>query len=215
MENNSQAVRVIGQNKRSNLTEKISGGAIFGALSVVVGYYIAPILPRVPNWGIAYFDPVSWLWILSFLIFGIEAGLITTVIGFLGLFLSDPTGIGPFFKLAATIWFIIIPYGYLKMKRLSIKSSELETPKNYIISFTIGWMHRIVVMVVMNLIFITYIWRIPIQFLSFPLFGLDEFSGVAAVVTFVIFINTVQTISDALVPYLLVFRTPIKNYRIW
>lgn len=215
MESKSESVRVIESNKRSNVTEKVSGGAIFGALSVVVGYYLAPILPRVPNWGIAYFDPVSWIWILSFLIFGIEAGLITTVIGFLGLFLSDPTGIGPFFKLAATIWFVITPYAFLKFKKLPLKSSELELPKNYAISFILGWIHRCVVMVVLNLVFITYIWRIPIEFLSFPLFGLDSFSGTGAVITFVIFINTVQTFSDALVPYLLAFRTPIKNYRIW
>ena len=40
-------------------TVEIAGGAIFGALSIVVGALTAPILPRVPGWGIAYFDPIS------------------------------------------------------------------------------------------------------------------------------------------------------------
>lgn len=215
MEQNSQAVRSIDSSKNSSLTEKISGGAIFGALSVVVGYYIAPILPRVPNWGIAYFDPVSWIWILSFLIFGIEASIITSVIGFLGLFLSDPTGVGPIFKLGATIWFVFIPYLYLKLKKLNITSKELEVKSNYIISFAIAWIIRLVVMTTMNLIFLTMVWQVPLQYLSFPLFGLDGFTGLSAVVSFIIFINTAQTFSDALIPYLLTFRTSIKNYRIW
>ena len=215
MEQNSQAVRSIDSSKHSSITEKISGGAIFGALSVVVGYYIAPILPRVPNWGIAYFDPVSWIWILSFLIFGIEAGLITSVIGFLGLFLSDPTGVGPIFKLGATIWFILVPYLYLKLKKMDLKSKELEAKSTYVISFSIAWIIRLIVMTTMNLIFLTMVWQVPLQYLSFPLFGLSSFTGLSAVITFIIFINTLQTFTDALVPYLLTFRTPIKNYRSW
>ncbi len=47
-----------------NLAIKVAGAAIFGALSIVVSVYTTGILPRA-TWGIAYFDPVSIIWMPS------------------------------------------------------------------------------------------------------------------------------------------------------
>jgi len=210
-----QGVRSIEPTKKQSRNVRISGGAIFGALSIVIGLFTAPILPRVPEWGMAFIDPISWIWIISFLIFGIEAGLITLLIGFMGLFLSDPTGIGPFFKLVSTIWFIVIPYLAMKFIKVPLSSEQMENRKFYSLTFLIAHVLRLISMITANLVVLTYVWHVPIQFLTFPFFGLDSISGVSAVISVVIIVNTIQSFTDALIPYLLVFRTPIKKFRVW
>jgi riboflavin transporter FmnP len=55
---------------KSLKTIQIAGAAIFGALSVVISALTTPIIPRIPGWGMAIFDPVSIIWIICFLIFG-------------------------------------------------------------------------------------------------------------------------------------------------
>ena len=54
--------RDIPENRRKNLTIEIAGAAIFSALSIALSALIIanPLLvPRVPGWYIAYFDPIS------------------------------------------------------------------------------------------------------------------------------------------------------------
>ena len=55
--------------KKSQLTLELVGAAIFGALSIVVGAYITPLIPRIPAWEIAIVDPISIIWIICLLIF--------------------------------------------------------------------------------------------------------------------------------------------------
>ncbi|GAG44979.1 unnamed protein product, partial [marine sediment metagenome] len=83
---------------KSQLTIKIAGGAIFGALSAVVAFVISPIINASKIsalWGMALFDPTSWIWIICFLIFGPLAGVISSVIGSFGLLIIDLNPIGP------------------------------------------------------------------------------------------------------------------------
>ena len=96
------------RSKTSLMTLQLAGGAIFGALSIVVSF-IAAFLPRTPE-GFAYFDPVSIIWVLCFLIFGPLAGILCSVIGMVGLMFFDPFApIGPSMKFIATIPMIIVP----------------------------------------------------------------------------------------------------------
>ena len=45
--------------KSSQITLQITGAALFGALSLVFSALLAPIIPRVPGWGIAYIEGVE------------------------------------------------------------------------------------------------------------------------------------------------------------
>ena len=102
------------------------------------------------------------------------------------------------------------------MKFIKVLSSEqMENRKFYSLTFLIAHVLRLISMITANLVVLTYVWHVPIQFLTFPFFGLDSISGVSAVISVVIIVNTIQSFTDALIPYLLVFRTPIKKFRVW
>ena len=92
-------------------TLEIAGAAIFGALSTILSVFTAPYLPRVPGMPIAYLDPVSFIWITCFLIFGVRSGLLCSFIGTITLMFADLANApwGPLMKLAATLSLIIVP----------------------------------------------------------------------------------------------------------
>ena len=58
------------RSQRSEFIIQLAGGAIFGALSTVMAIMLKPIIDatRITGWGIAMFDPVSWVWIICFLV---------------------------------------------------------------------------------------------------------------------------------------------------
>ncbi|MFX1419632.1 MAG: hypothetical protein ACFE9N_11990, partial [Promethearchaeota archaeon] len=100
----------------SQILIELSGAAIFGALSIVVGAFLAPNIPRIAGWFIAIVDPISIIWIACLLIFGVRAGILCSIVGAVGLMPFDFTGwIGPSMKLAATISLIIVPIIFLKL----------------------------------------------------------------------------------------------------
>jgi len=114
--------------------KKIVIASVLASLSIAIAP-VAEIVPRIPGWGIAIFDPVSFFWIISFLLGGIWVGLVSTIAGTMGLFLYDPTAVGPFFKLVATLPMILVPwYGVRKLKNtvggesLLDRSEETVTP---------------------------------------------------------------------------------------
>ena len=82
-----QGVRSIEPTKKQSRNVRISGGAIFGALSCN-RLFTAP-LPRVPEWDGIYLTQFHGYGLSRFSLSG-YAGLITLLIGFMGLFLSDP-----------------------------------------------------------------------------------------------------------------------------
>jgi len=179
---------------RSQLTIKIAGGAIFGALSAVVAFVLSPIINASKIsalWGMALFDPTSWVWIICFLIFGPLAGVISSVIGSFGLLIIDLNPIGPVFKITATLPLIIIPTLILKLwEKNTINSKKLKDPKKYAVSGIVSIAVRIVVMLIFNIIYILV------------LYGGIELPFVIAVV---LIINTYTSVFDLVVPYLLVF----------
>ena len=62
----NQEERKVPKNSQKKLTLEIAGAAIFSALSIAISALIIanPLLvPRVPGWYIAYFDPISIIWI--------------------------------------------------------------------------------------------------------------------------------------------------------
>ncbi len=90
--NNLGEMRQVSRSSMQKLTIDIAASAIFGAVSLVLSSYVVPTMPRVAGWGMAFFDPVSLIWIVAFLIFGIRAGVFTTIIGTFGLMIWDTSG---------------------------------------------------------------------------------------------------------------------------
>nr|MDO8112377.1 hypothetical protein [Candidatus Sigynarchaeota archaeon] len=205
---------------RKKVTLEIAGAAIFIALSAVVSVLTTMYIPRIPNWGIAIFDPVSLVWITCFLIFGWRAGLLCTGAGTLILFGFDPTGIGPIFKFCATIPFIAIPAlaHVLQSKRKSPEKDMktwLSQRPVYAITMTCAWVARIGLMMICN--YIVFVYVFPPYYLAgadLSFFGLPGVTVWSAVISMVLIINTWQSFFDVLIPYLLSFRLVPKYMKI-
>ena len=208
---NTETERVIETKPSQRWPLKIAGAAIFSGISLLFAIY-ATGLPRV-QWGLALFDPVSIVWILSFFIFGYEAGIITSVVGMIILMPFDSFApIGPIMKFTATIPLIIIPLlSKLIMKKprtreVLFKNSSLA------VDWVIAVIVRIVVMVIFNIIAINLMFggdffaaTIDLTFL-----GLPGITGWTAIYLTVIFINLLQSIWDLLIP-LVITKIVLQN----
>ena len=193
------------RSRGSQFTIKIAGGAIFGALSAVVAFVLSPIINASKIsalWGMALFDPTSWIWIICFLIFGPLAGVISSVIGSFGLLIIDLNPIGPVFKITATLPLIVIPTLILKLwEKNTINSKKLKDPKKYAISGIISIAVRIGVMLIFNIIYILVVFG-----------GLD----LPFVIAVVLIVNTYTSVFDLTVPYLLVFVPKLdEKFEFW
>ncbi|MFW9989131.1 MAG: hypothetical protein ACFFC3_10780 [Candidatus Odinarchaeota archaeon] len=190
--------------KSIQFTIQIVGAAIFAAISLILSLYVVPYLPRTPE-GFAYFDPVSIIWVTCFLIFGRIAGILCTITGSVLLFPFDPfSPIGPLMKLAATFSLIIVPILLLSLKNRKRKerlSQIYKKPRTYIIYSSLGVITRIIVMVMLNII----------VYLTF--YGPE---GLEYWVMIVILLNSLTSLWDLLVPYLIVFGTKLdEKFEIW
>ena len=193
------------RNKRSQFTIKIAGGAIFGALSAVVAFVLSPIINASKIsalWGMALFDPTSWIWIICFLIFGPIAGVISTAVGSYGLWIIDLNPLGPVFKITATLPLIVIPTLILKLwKKNTLNSKKLKDVKNYVISGIISIVVRNGIMLIFNIVYI-----------------LIAFGGIDLpfVIAAVLIINTYTSVFDLVAPYLIVFVPKLdEKFEFW
>ncbi len=206
--------RYIPENSRKKITLSIAGAAIFGALSVVLASLTTSIIPRLA-WGIAIIDPVSIIWIVSLLIFGFWGGLLTVIIGTVGLLPFDPwTPYGPLMKFFATIWFVLVPYYYAKITLKRDFTSEDLKNKNFYRNYSIiAWMIRVPVMIILNYLVFIFLFGgysdILAQNMSW--IGLGGITGNMAVIITVFILNSVQTLFDTIIPYLLVFKTKLHE----
>ena len=201
---------------KSSIALEIAGTAVFSALSIITAAYIVPLIPRVPLWFIAYFDPVSIIWITAYFLFGFRTGVLTSIIGAVGLIPFDPTiWVGPVMKFSATIWFILIPELLTRLRtKKKATGKEMSKLSNFLPAVGIAWMIRVPVMIVLNYIVLNLFGI----FESMNLFWIDNenITGWTAVIITVVLINTLQTVWDTAIPYLLVFSSKIYDqFRIW
>jgi riboflavin transporter FmnP len=204
----------------SQLLIELSGAAVFGALSVIVGAFLAPNIPRIAGWFIAIVDPISIIWVACLLIFGVRAGILCSVVGTVGLMPFDPTGwIGPSMKLAATISLIIIPIVFLKLYKRqvgTVNSQKLKKPNNYVIYGTLGTVLRIGVMEVLNIIAYLTAFADYAGYISLAFLGLPQVTGMTAILIGAPLINAWQSALDLLIPYLLIFTSKLDTkFEIW
>lgn len=204
------------QMKTQSIIIKIVGGAIFGAISLVISLLTDGLLPEVP-WGLQWFDPVSIIWILSFFIFGYEAGLLTSTIGMVLLFITDEYAayLGPLFKFLATVPLIVVPLIMEKLRKHPLTSEHSLNLKNLISNWIVAVVVRLVIMVGFNLFAVLVLFPEFSGILSVYSFG--SLSGMWAFIITVVLINFLQSISDYLIPSALVkpIQAGIPNLIPW
>ena len=196
--------------RNTQITLQIVGAAIFSALSIVVSIYIVPLLPRVPGMPMAYIDPISFIWIICFLIFGVESGLLCCGVGTVGLMFADIANApwGPLMKFAATFSLIIVPIIFLKLYKRKDgvrKSQVLKKPKNYVIHGALGTGLRVVVTLVLNIILAYTVYAPFIAYVNLEFLGQPGITGITALIIGFPLINAWQSVFDLLVPYAIVF----------
>lgn len=208
------------RNLGTQLTLEIAGAAIFGALSIIVGLFLAPSIPRIPGWGMAIVDPISIIWVTCFLIFGARSGLLCVFVGAIGLVPFDPTGIvGPLMKLFATLSLIIVPILFLRLYQSDPNtrlSQKLKKPTNYTLYGGLGIVLRVIVMILLNILVFATVWAPFFPYVSLEFLGFPNVTGLTALSIGVLLINTWQSFLDLLIPYLLVFVSRIDEmFEIW
>ena len=199
----------------AGLTRKIGAAAVFGGLSFLLDALTAPYLPRVPGWGIGFIDPVSIVWVTSYLLFGLMVGLSTSVIGTIGLMFFDPfTPIGPIMKFLATIPIILALDGGMRLGHFKPYSGiSLKPLARYVPLSLVGVIVRVVIMTFMNvLLFMTII---SLSYAAINLFGFQLTSWNAVIIVAVL-VNAEQSIWDSGVSYMLAFSTKLYDQlRFW
>ncbi len=186
--------------RSSEDVKKVATAAILASLSLAASP-IAATLPRIPGWEIAILDPVSFFWVIAFLMGGLWVGLLSVGVGTIGLFFFDPTGYGPFFKLEATLPMILIPYLFVMLFGRKREGSDLSAPKFFFSAMAVGTIIRLVLMIITNLI------AVPILYGPWP---------PEAIISYAFVLNLSQSFWDALIPYLIVFATPLfKRFGMW
>jgi len=195
-------LELVDESLSSERIKQVVIAGVLASLSIAIAPS-ASFITRVAGWGIALFDPVSLFWIAAFLIGGKRVGIISMSAGTLGLFLYDPTAIGPIFKFAATLPMILIPlYGVTKLRR-EVGGEALSRPKFYASMMFLAFVVRLAIMIPFNFLY----WSLLI-----PLDG----PTIIYILTVVLSINSVQSIGDAVIPYLIIHPTGIfKHFGIW
>jgi riboflavin transporter FmnP len=194
----------------ARITRKIGAAAVFGGLSFLLDALTAPYLPRLPGWGIGFIDPVSIIWITSYLLFGLTVGLSTSVIGTIGLMFFDPfTPVGPIMKFLATIPIILALDGGIRLGQFKPYSGRSLKPlSRYIPLSLVGVIARVVIMTFMNiLLFLTIL---NLDYATINLFGYQLTSWDAVVVVAVL-VNAEQSVWDCGISYMLTFSTKLYD----
>ncbi len=180
--------------------KQVVTASVLAALSIAVAP-VASFVPRIPGWGIALFDPVSIFWVVAFLMGGYRVGLLSVFSGTFGLFLYDPTGIGPIFKLLATLPMILVPWFGVRRLGSMAGGESLSRSRFYGSLMLLAFVLRIGIMVPVNLLY----WSLVL-----PIFTVEF------IVTYVIILNAFQSMWDALIPFIIVHKTGVfKSFGMW
>jgi hypothetical protein len=191
------------QSDSSERVKQVVTAGILASLSIAVAP-TASMIARIAGWGIALFDPVSLFWIAAFLIGGYRVGIISMSAGTLGLFLYDPTGIGPIFKFLATLPMILVPSVVVARTKSLEGGASLSSPKFYFLLMFLAFLIRLAIMIPANFLY----WAMIL-----PTFDSET---IAYILIVTLSINSVQSIGDSVIPFLVIHPTGIFRYfRLW
>ena len=197
---NEEELELIDESESTERSKKVVVASVLASLSIAAAP-IAQIVPRIPGWGIAIFDPVSIFWVVSFLLGGIWVGLVSSVAGTLGLFLYDPTAIGPVMKLIATLPMIVVPWLGVRRLKVEVRGESLSNERLFLKLMIIAFILRLILMVPINLIY---------GAVAFPFLTMEY------ITIFAIILNGLQSVWDALIPFILVHKTSVfKVFKMW
>jgi hypothetical protein len=197
----TQELIPIEPSEQSELVKKVAFAALMAALSLASAP-VASVIPRIPGWEIALFDPVSFFWIIAFLIGGYFVGMTTVFAGTLGLFFFDPSGVGPIFKILATFPMIVIPWLAVRYTAQHDRGSRLASLRFYALVMFIAMLVRLCIMVPTNLVMVPILYG-PIWPVEF-------------IIAYTLVLNMSQSLWDALVPYLIVHKSQIfRRFGMW
>jgi len=196
-------LNLISSSDSSERVKQIVIASVLASLSIAIAP-TASMIARVAGWGIALFDPVSLFWIAAFLVGGRRVGIISMCAGTLGLFLYDPTAIGPIFKFLATLPMILVPWIGVQRLRAEVGGEALSSPKFYFSIMLLAFVVRLAIMIPMNFLY----WALILP-------ALDA-ATIMYILVVVLSINSVQSVGDALIPFLVVHPTGVyKYFGIW
>lgn len=198
---------------------ELAVSSVLGALSIFLVF--APDV-RLP-WGMAALDFIAIPWIIAFLLFGLKSGLLTSIIGFLGIFFFSEEAIpfvGATMKFSATIPLILVPALVLKFTRSKSSSESFAVKKAYIFSMAVAIVVRCFVTMLLN-----YYWAVPFMYNlkpsdvpgAFNFFFWGGSLGSSALTYYILGVslwNTWQGVVDAVVSWSVVYPTKLyKQFR--
>jgi hypothetical protein len=187
----------------SERVKQVVTAGILASLSIAVAP-TASMIARIAGWGIALFDPVSLFWIAAFLIGGRSVGIISMSAGTLGLFLYDPTGIGPVFKFFATLPMILVPSAGVLRRKSQEGGAALSSPKFYFLLMFLAFVVRLAIMIPANFLY----WGLILPTL--------DSETIVYILTVTVSINSVQSLGDSVIPFLIIHPTGIfKHFGMW
>lgn len=193
-------LELISESESSKRVKQVVLASVLGSLSIAAAP-IAEVVPRIPGWGIAIFDPVSIFWIVAFLLGGVWVGMVSVISGTMGLFLYDPTAVGPIFKLVATLPMIVIPWLGVRRMKSKVGGETLSRPKMYVTLMLLAFALRLALMIPINLAY---------GAIAYPFFTIDF------IISYAIILNAFQSLWDALIPFIIVYPTGMfKTFKMW
>ncbi|MHA1935634.1 MAG: hypothetical protein ACW97A_10150 [Candidatus Thorarchaeota archaeon] len=212
----SDGLELTTPSKSSEITKEIVTAAVLAALSIAVTP-IASYIPRVGSFGIALFDPVSFFWIIAFLIGGPRVGLTSMAAGTIVLNFFDPFApFGPVLKFLATLPMVMIPWlGVKLVDRRPVEDNRVDEknhgglrggtllagPFRYLLLTLIAVPLRLAIMIPTNMVVV------PI------LFGPTD---LLFIITYTVSLNLLQSVFDIAVPWLVVHPTGVyKYFKMW
>jgi riboflavin transporter FmnP len=197
---------------------ELAASTLLGALSI---FFVFLPDVRLP-WGMAALDFIAVPWIIAFLLFGLKAGFLTSVMGTLGIFFFSEESVpvvGATMKFSASVPLIIIPAVIFSLSRFRFYNDAAKMKKVYAFSMGIAIVVRCFVTMFLN-----YYWAIPLMFglnpvdvpASFNWFFWGSQMDPHLLTYYVLGVslwNTWQGIIDAVIAWLIVYPTKLyKQY---
>ena len=195
---------------------ELAASSMLGALSIFLVFTPDVRLP----WGMAALDFIAVPWVIAFLLFGWKSGLLTSIIGFAGIFFFSEEAlplVGATMKFSATIPLILVPALVIRFNQSRSPSESFEVKKIYIFSMVIAIIVRCLVTMLLN-----YYWAIPFMYdlrpedvpAAFNFFFWGNGASSNPLIYYIIGItiwNTWQGVIDATISWFVVY--PTKLYK--